>query len=451
MKYKSKYEKITNEPVKGLITSLAVPTILTMLVSAVYNTADSYFVGKIDTTSVASIGIVFSVMTLLQAVGFFFGNGSGILISTFLGEKDKKSAQIYANVAFFSAAFFGIILLLIGLFFSDRLALILGATETTLEYASGYLKIILFGAPFILPSFVLNNHLRYQGSAVYSMVGIVSGSVINIVLDPLFIFKLNLGVKGAAYATVVGQFIGFVILLVGTRMGENLRISIKQFKPTLKVFSDIFKNGMPSLCRQGVGTLANISMNFACAPYGDAAIAAMSVYNRVMFIGMAIVIGYGQGFQPVCSFNNGAKKYKRVYDGYKFLAVVTTIIITALSVLGYIFAPELIRLFRDDGEVISLGARALRYQCFALPIIGIATASNMLVQSLKRPARATVMALSRQGIFYIPLILILPRIIGETGLLIAQPIADYLSLILALILVSTIIKDLKQKIKKKTE
>ncbi len=450
MKYESKYEKITNAPVRRLISSLAVPTILTMLVSAVYNSADSYFVGKIDTTSVASIGIVFSAMALLQAFGFFFGNGSGILLSTFLGEKDRKSASIYANVAFFCAVFMGIVLAVLGLLFSDKLAFLLGATKTTLEYASGYLKIILLGAPFILASFVLNNHLRYQGSAVYSMFGIVSGSVINIALDPLFIFKFDMGVKGAAYATIVGQFIGFVILLIGTRMGENLRISIRDFKPTKKIMSDIVKNGMPSLCRQGIGTIANISLNFACAPFGDSAIAGMSVFNRVMFIGMALVIGYGQGFQPVCSFNNGAKKYDRVYKGYKFLVVVTTVIITAFSILAYIYAPNLIQIFRDDPEVVRIGVRALRMQCFALPTIGITISSNMLMQSLKKSAKATFMALSRQGIFYIPLILTLPKVIGETGIVVAQPVADGLSLIMAVVLVRGILKDLKQKSKQRS-
>lgn len=443
--YKDKFDKMANAPLKWLITTLAIPTILTMLVSALYNMADSYFVGKIDTSSVASIGIVFSVMTLLQAIGFFFGNGSGILISTLLGEKKKDTAKIYANVAFFIVIILGILLAVTGLFFSGQIALLLGATKTTKDLASGYLKIILLGAPFILGSFVLNNQLRYQGSAVYSMVGIVSGSILNILLDPLFIFKFNMGVNGAALATIISQIIGFLILISGTFRGENIRISFKAFKPDKKNLSEIFKNGLPSLSRQGVQTIANICLNFAAAPYGDSAIAGMSVFNRVMFLGFAVVIGIGQGFQPVCSFNHGAEKYDRVYNGYKFIVFSSTIFITIASIASYIFAPQLISVFRDDIDVVSIGARALRYECFVLPLIGYCTSSNMLVQSLKLPAKATVLALARQGIFYIPLILLLPRFTGITGIILAQPIADALSFIMTIILSSPVVKKLKQK------
>ena len=449
-KYKNKFDKLANAPIKGLISSLAVPTILSMLVSAFYNMADSFFVGKINTQSVASIGIVFSIMTLLQAIGFFLGNGSGIMISTLLGEKNKKKAEIYANVALFTVIGVGVLLAVIGLFFSKSIALMLGATKTTVHYASTYLKYILLGSPFILGSFVLNNQLRYQGSALYSMIGILTGSIINIALDPLFIFTFKLEVAGAALATVIGQIVSFFMLYFGTFKNDNIRLSIKRFKPTTKVYLTIFKNGLPSLARQGIGTVANIAMNFACAPFGDAVIAGMSVYNRVMFLGIAVVIGYGQGYQPVCSFNFGAKNYKRVFDGYKFLAVVTTIIITVFSIIGFIFAPQLIAVFRDDAEVITIGAKALRYQSFAMLVTGFCTASNMLMQSLRISGKATVMALSRQGIFYIPAILILPRMFDITGITLAQPVADILSFVLTIFLVVPTIKELKTKSKSNT-
>lgn len=443
-KYKDKYDKMTNAPVKALISSLAVPTILTMLVSAVYNMADSYFVGKIDTTSVAAIGVVFSVMTLLQAIGFFLGNGSGVLISTFLGEKKKETAQVYANVAFFTAFFIGLIVVAAGIFFSRNIAYMLGATETTVEPASGYLKYILIGTPFILCSFVMNNQLRYQGSALYSMFGIMSGSILNILIDPLFIFTFDLGVEGAAIATIISQFVGFVILLIGTHRGENLRISIKKFKPKAEIFLNIARNGLPSLARQGIQTVSTVSLNFACASYGDAAVAGMSVFNRVMFLGMAVVIGLGQGFQPVCSFNNGAKNYKRVYEGYKFTAIISTCVITVLSVIAFIFAPQLISLFRDDPQVIDIGAKALRMQCIVMPVIGYCTTSNMLMQSLKISDRATILALARQGIFYVPLVLILPHVIGLSGLTYVQPLADILTFLVTIFLVSPKAKELKK-------
>lgn len=444
-KYKDKFDKMANAPVKKLITTLAIPTILTMLVSAVYNMADSFYVGKIDTTSVAAIGVVFSIMTLLQAIGFTLGNGSGIFISTLLGQRKKDEAAKYASVAFFTAFAFGVLLSVIGIFFSRPISVLLGATKTTVSAASGYLKYILLGSPFILCSFVMNNQLRYQGSAIYSMIGIVSGSILNIVIDPLFIFTFKLGVEGAAIATILSQFVGFCLLLFGTFRGENIRISIKSFKPTKRIVKNILTNGLPSLSRQGVQTVATVSLNHASAAYGDSAVAAMSIFNRIMFLGLAIVIGFGQGFQPVCSFNNGAKKYNRVIQGYKFTAIITTCIITVLSVAGYIFAPQLVSIFRDDKEVIELGVKALRSQCIVMPVVGFCTSSNMMMQSLQFSGKATVLALARQGIFYVPLVLLLPLALQINGLTLAQPISDILTFILTIIIVAPQIKILRKK------
>lgn len=444
-KYKDKFDKMANAPVKKLITTLAIPTILTMLVSAVYNMADSFYVGKIDTTSVAAIGVVFSIMTLLQAIGFTLGNGSGIFISTLLGQRKKDEAAKYASVAFFTAFAFGVLLSVIGIFFSRPISVLLGATKTTVSAASGYLKYILLGSPFILCSFVMNNQLRYQGSAIYSMIGIVSGSILNIVIDPLFIFTFKLGVEGAAIATILSQFVGFCLLLFGTFRGENIRISIKSFKPTKRIVKNILTNGLPSLSRQGVQTAATVSLNHASAAYGDSAVAAMSIFNRIMFLGLAIVIGFGQGFQPVCSFNNGAKKYNRVIQGYKFTAIITTCIITVLSVAGYIFAPQLVSIFRDDKEVIELGVKALRSQCIVMPVVGFCTSSNMMMQSLQFSGKATVLALARQGIFYVPLVLLLPLALQINGLTLAQPISDILTFILTIIIVAPQIKVLRKK------
>lgn len=446
--YKDKFDKMANAPVRWLITTLAIPTIITMLVTAVYNMADSYFVGKIDTTSVASIGIVFSIMTLLQAIGFSLGNGSGIMISNLLGKKEKEQAQIYANVAFYTAIALGVVLAVAGIFFSGNIAVLLGATENTKTSTSAYLRIILLGAPFILGSFVMNNQLRYQGSAVYSMAGIMSGSLLNILLDPLFIFKFDLGVKGAALATIISQAISFFLLLTGTFKGENIRMYPKYFKPDKQVIIDISKNGLPSLSRQGIQTLATISLNFASAPFGDAAIAGMSVFNRVMFLGFAVVIGIGQGYQPVCSFNHGAKRFKRVYDGYKFIVAATTCFITVAAIIEFIFAKNLITIFRDDPDVVSIGMKALRNECLVLPLIGYCTSSNMLMQSLRYSGKATVLALARQGIFYIPLVLLLPKLMGELCLTLVQPIADGLSFVITVILTLPAVRKIKSSAKK---
>lgn len=445
-KYKNKFDMMAQSPIKPLIIKLSIPTIITMLVSAVYNMADSYFVGKIDTASVASIGIVFSIMTLLQALGFFLGHGSGIMISSMLGEKQLEKAKKYANTAFFLSLFLGIILAVLGILFSRQLAFLLGATSSTVDAAADYLKYILLGAPFILASFVINNQLRYQGSALYSMIGIMSGSLLNIALDPIFIFKLSLGVKGAAVATAVSQIIGLLVLICGTFRNDNIRLSIKGFSADKEIVSNICKNGLPSLSRQGVMTIGNICLNYASGLYGDAAVAGMSVFNRVMFIGMAVIIGIGQGYQPVCSFNYGAKNYKRVYDGYKFIIIASTVFITLFAIISFIFAEQIIGIFRDDAEVIRFGSLALRAECFVMPVVGYYMSSNMLVQSIRIPAVATLLALSRQGLFYIPLILIMPRIIGENGVAFTQAISDFLSFILTLIIVPKIVKNIRQRI-----
>ncbi len=445
-KYKNKYEMMASAPVEPLILKMSIPTIITMLVSAVYNMADSFFVGRIDTSSVASIGIVFSIMTLLQAVGFFLGHGSGIMLSTMLGKKDFDKAGRYANTAFFLSIIVGIVLALAGVIISTKLAYLLGATDTTVKSASDYLKYILLGSPFILASFVLNNHLRYQGSALYSMIGIMSGSLLNIALDPVFIFKLSLGVKGAAVATVISQIVGFTVLIAGTYRNGNIRLNLKFFTPSGEIVSNICKNGLPSLSRQGVMTIGNICLNYASGQFGDAAVAGMSVFNRVMFIGMAVIIGIGQGYQPVCAFNYGAQNYKRVYDGYKYIVITSTTFISLFAIICFIFAPEIISIFRDDTQVVNFGAKALRAECIVMPITGYYMSSNMLVQSIRIPTTATLLALSRQGLFYIPLILILPRVIGESGVAYTQAFSDFLSFLLTLIIVPKIVKKIRQKI-----
>lgn len=318
MTQEEKVVYMTTEPVNKLVCKMAVPTIISMLITSFYNMADTYFVGKLDTQSTAAVGVVFSLMALIQALGFFFGHGSGNYISRKLGAKEFEDASKMASIGFFSAFICGGLVLVLGLIFLEPLSVVLGSTKTILPYTKKYLSVILFGAPFMVSSLVLNNQLRFQGSAASAMVGIVSGAVLNIILDPIFIFQCNMGITGAALATVIGQLLGFLLLWNGTRKGENIHIKWKNFKPALYYYKEIVRGGVPSLCRQGLASIATMCLNHMAGGFGDAAIAGMSIVSRITMFANSALIGFGQGFQPVCGMNYGAKLYKRVKEGFWF-------------------------------------------------------------------------------------------------------------------------------------
>ena len=309
---------MTQTPIPKLICQLAVPTIISMLVTSFYNMADTFFVGKINTSATAAVGVVFPLMAIIQAFGFFCGHGSGNYISRQLGAQNFEDASRMSATGFVTAFVLGLCILGVGFAFTDPLLYIMGSTETILPYARDYMRIILLGAPYMTASLVLNNQLRFQGSAFYSMIGITFGAVLNVGLDPLFIFVFDMGVAGAAWATILSQFVSFCLLIAGTFRGGNLKLNLRNFSPSLKYYKNIVKGGTPSLCRQGLGSFATICLNLMAGPYGDAAIAAMSIVTRITQFANSIVIGFGQGFQPVCGFNYGAKLYARVREGFWF-------------------------------------------------------------------------------------------------------------------------------------
>ena len=431
-KQEQKFHQMTEAPVGRLICRLAFPCIVSMLVTSFYNMADTFFVGMLKSNSATgAVGVVFSLMAIIQAVGFFFGHGSGNFISRELGKQNYVEASNMAATGFFSALAAGTLICLLGQLFLEPLAMLLGSTVTILPYTKAYLKVILLGAPWMTSSLVLNNQLRYQGSAAYAMVGIASGAVLNIALDPLLIFTFRLGVAGAAWATIISQFVSFCLLLAGCRKSGNLRIHIANVQLKLSYYVQIVRGGLPSLARQGLASVATICLNRAAGPYGDAAIAAMGVVQRIMMFGGSAMIGFGQGFQPVCGFNYGAKLYRRVKEGFWFCVKTSTLFLLAVSTLGIFFAPQLIALFRDDPEVIQIGSAALRFQCLTLCLSGWIVMSNMMLQTIGKTAGATFVAMSRQGIFFIPLVYILSSSLGLTGVEMTQSAADALTLLCA--------------------
>ena len=441
-----KFILMTTAKIEPLIIRMAIPTIISMLVTAFYNMADTYFVSKIkDVSATAAVGVVFSMMALIQSVGFFFGQGSGNYISRALGKQDTKEAEQMAATGFFYSFFIGIIITVLGLIFINPLALLLGSSQTILPYSTAYLKYILLGAPFIISSFVINNQLRFQGNAVYAMVGLVLGGILNIILDPLFIFTLDLGTAGAAIATVVSQIFSFILLLIGTTKGTNLRIRIGRFSFKPFYLKEITKCGLPSLCRQGIASVASIVLNNVAVDFGDFAVASISIVNRITMFANSAVIGFGQGFQPFCGFNYGAKLYGRVQKAFIFCIKVTTAFLLIVSVLGYIFAPQVISLFRKDPEVIDFATKVLRFQCLTFPFFGIIVMGNMIMQNLGMVLKATFLSTARQGLFFIPLVLILPHFFAETGLQTVQMVADSLTAICAVPLCISVVKYLKDK------
>ena len=441
-----KYRTMTEQPIPKLISRLAVPTMISMMITSFYNMADTFFVSQIGTSATGAVGISFSLMALIQAFGFFCGHGSGNFISRKLGQQRFEEAEQMASTGFFAALGLGTLIMIFGLLFLDPLCRILGATPTILPYARQYLGWILIGAPYMTASLVLNNQLRFQGSAFYAMIGITSGGVLNMILDPLFIFVFDMGVAGAAIATILSQFVGFLLLLKGTTQGGNLRIRLRNVRFNRHYVFQIVNGGMPSLCRQGLGSVATICLNLMAGPYGDAAIAAMSVVSRVMNLATSVVTGFGQGFQPVCGFNYGAFLYDRVKAGFWFCVKVATGVLLVLAVLGFVLAPQVIQLFsKTDPQVLDIGVRALRYQCVTFPLVGWITLCNMMLQTIGKSVRASIMAMSRQGLFFIPAVLILPLLLGITGLMLAQPISDLLSFLIAIPLEGSVLQEMTRK------
>ena len=445
MNNEEKLKWMTETPVEKLVCRLAVPTIISMLVSSFYNMADTFFLGRSKDSVIATgaVGVVFSLMAIIQAIGFFFGQGCSNYISRKLGSKEIEMAEIMASVGFFSSLILGFVLMILGLIFIEPLAWALGSTELIKPKAIVYMSYILIGSPYMVSSLVLNNQLRFQGSAFFSMIGITSGAILNIALDPILIFKFDMGVSGAAIATIFSQFVSFCLLLWGVNTSGAIKIKLKNFKPSKYYYGELIAGGTPSFCRQGIASVATICLNFAAKPYGEVAIAAMAVVSRIAMFANSAIIGFGQGFQPVCGFNYGAGLYKRVLKAFWFCVKFAFIFLLFVAVIGIVFAPEIVNTFGNGEEVGKIASTALRYQCFALPLSSFIVLSNMLLQTIRKPVRATILSISRQGLVFIPLIIILPMFLGIKGIEACQTVSDVVTFIIAVILQVPVLRSLK--------
>jgi len=437
----AQYNKMINTPVWKLVSTLAIPTVISMLITSIYNMADTFFVSQLSTQASAAVGIVFPIMSIIQACGFTLGMGSGSLVSIRLGQKRNKEASEISSTAFFTALGIGLLITIFGNLFANGLLSLVGASDSVLPYARDYARFIFWGAPFMCASFVLNNDLRSEGKAFFSMIALTTGGLLNMLLDPIFIFGdiklfgnllnfhgLDLGISGAAIATLISQFVSFCILFsFYLRKKSICRINIKLYSRNISVLWKVVATGFPSLARQGLASIATILLNTRAAAYGDSAVAAMTITTKIIMFIASMMIGIGQGFSPVSGYNYGAKRYDRVKKAWLFLVLSGASIMAIFSVLSFIFAPQIIRAFRNDPAVISVGTVALRWQVAFLPLHPLIVGTNMLMQSTRHIKQATFLSMNRQGVYFIPAILILPHVFGLFGVEISQAVADLLS------------------------
>lgn len=429
----AQYKKMTETPIPKLITMLGIPTTVSMLVTNIYNMADTWFVGRIGTSASGAVGVVFGLMAIIQAFGFMFGHGAGSIISRRLGARDVDSASRFASTSFFSSLAAGGGILVLGLLFLDPLMRLLGSTDTILPYARVYGIFILLAAPFMASSCVLNNILRYEGRAALAMIGLTSGGILNIFGDWLLMEGLGLGVRGAGLSTAVSQVISFLLLLFMFLSGRTeSKISLRGITRDPRELLLICQTGLPSLMRQGLTSVSTMMLNGQARLYGDAAVAAMSIVSRVCNFLFSVALGIGQGFQPVSAFNFGAKKYGRVRQAFLFTFAVGEVFLGTMALLCMFFTSTVVGFFRADPEVIAIGGFALTAQCVALFFQPLSVCANMLFQSIGQNRSATLLSTLRSGLVFIPVLVVLSQVMGLTGVQVAQTVADVITFFICL-------------------
>ncbi len=439
-----KYIEMTTAPVEKLVLKFAFPAIVTMLITAIYNIVDTVYVGRISTEATAGVGVVYTYSAIVQALAFYFGQGSANYISRVIGAREEEKAENMAAIGFFTATFIGVVLMIGGLLFTDDVLRTLGATETILPDSRNYFKVLVLGTPICMATFVINNQMRLQGNVKEGTIGMVSGAIINIVLDPIFIFALDMGVTGAALATIISQIISFLVLMKLSTKNGGIRISIKNFKPTFESLVEINAGGLPSLLRQGLASIAGVFLFQFAGDYSDSVIAALSIINKVTMFVMSVIIGFGQGFQPVSGMNHGAKLYHRVEKAFWFGVKVGTVFGIIMSIVCYTFAAEIVVMFRgEDKELVEVGIRGIKYISLTYPLLGYSIMVQMYLQNIRKTVSASIISMSRQGICYLPTLFICGTFFGLQGLLITQPIADVLTFGLALFLGLNALKEMR--------
>lgn len=434
-KQEQRYKRITEAKIYPLLWRMALPSMVGMIVSSVYSMTDTFFIGRLDRTELtASVGVAFSFISIVQAIGFWFGYGSGNYISRQLGKKNAKEAQVMAATGFVLSAVVGIIILLGGLIFLKPLVLLLGGgiSDGLMEATASYLRITLISVPFMLGANVLYNELRLQGSARDSMVGLMVGMLINMILDPILIFVFDMGVEGAALASLIGQLCGFFLLWYFAGQNGNIPINIRNSKFDFDHLKEILSGGAPNFCRQGISSISAVLVNQAAGAFGESAIAGVTVALRILTMGYALVIGFGQGFQPICAINYGAGKYYRIKEAFWDTLVTTTAFLIIAATVIVFKADSLLSLFSSENAVREIGVSILKAQCTVLPFMGYYILIGMLLQNIGRFGTATLVTIAENGTFLIPVVLILPLLFGFDGLIWCKPVASVCAFLFSL-------------------
>ncbi len=443
---KNNYLRMATWPIPKLILTMAFPTILAMLVQSVYSMADVYFVGQIPLIakqSTAAVSLVGPVFILIQAVGLAFGMGGGSYISRLLGQGRGEDANRVLSTCFHVGWAVCLALLVLGEIAMHPLMRVLGATEDTLSLAIEYAQVTLIGAPIMACCFVMNNALRAEGNVVFSTIGMTSGALLNIVLDPICIHALGMGVRGAAVATVFSQLVSMLILYsFYARKRSHLTLALRFFSPTPEVFREVFRIGIPTFLRNILGAASAVLITHAANPYGTEAVAGLGLVTKFSWVVFSILLGFAMAYMPVCGFNYGAKLYSRVRQAYGFALRVGITFMSVCGVLLFLFAAPVASALHSDPAVSALGEQVMRAQALTYPLLGWGVLINMLFESLGRGKQAAILSLGRQGLFLMAAVLILPRLFGLGGLIAAQPVADLLFVILAVPMSLGLIREL---------
>ena len=441
-----KRQEMLERPVQPLILSLAAPSIFANVVNTIYNLADTYFVGQMGITSAsAAVGVAFVTSTVIQAMAFYLAQGTGIHMSRCLGAGKTEEAAVYVNTGIAGTVTFGTLIAIVGHLFLDQLCYIGGATETILPYARIYISILLCGAPFIASGFLMNMQLRFQGESFYSMLCMVAGAMLNTILTPLFIFPMGMGIAGSALATIISEAVSFFLLLFEMRQAGITPLGLRYVRlPDAKMIRTINNGGVPSFARQVMLGVATSLLNNAAAPYGDAAIAGIAVVQRITSVGNFFQIGIGQGFQPICGYNLGAKRYDRIREAYFTALRLAFVSVAAIGVVTFIYAPQLIALFRDDPAVVAFGVVTLRLQSITMPFTGVAMCTNFLMQTAGKMWRATFLGACRLGLVLGPVVLVLPPLLGQLGVQIAQPVTDLITTAIAIPMALAMLREMRE-------
>jgi len=423
------------EKIPKVLMKLAFPAIIGMMVTAIYNLVDTFFVSMLGTVAIGAVSVVYPMFMLLSAVGLMYGIGGASFVSRLLGKDQKAKADEVASTTILTSAFTSVIITILLMIFLEPILKMFGATPDIMASAVSYGRVLVFGAVFTILNMTLNNLLRAEGSAKYSMIGLSIGAVLNIVLDPIFIFVFDFGVSGAAIATVISQAVSTLVLIsFFARRKTVLHFSFKQFKPSKATYSELYKIGIATFIRQFLMSFSMGLLNTAAAPYGAEAIASLGIVTKVFSLVAMVIFGYTQGFQPVAGYNYGAGHIERLKEAIRFSLIVTTIFCTISTIIYFTFTPQIIGIFSSDPKVVEISIKAMRAMVMLFPLFGFQTVYATLFQALGRGKEAATLSLSRQGIFFIPAILVLPRIFMLDGVLLAQPFADICTIALTAVL-----------------